>query len=394
MGQSQSSDFDEFTNGHDAKFSEGWTVSKNNETSWDPMIRGEGRTGYAYINEDNDAITTNRTADILVPDSMKSGFLIHLPWSNCRDFDILGVLKSGKEVFIRRVNAYQNVRNNDTEGYHDAIAMVPIPRVDRFTHIRIRGVRGRVHYMGMGWSMSITASGAESGFVSSRNIMGSALQVGGDSTPVPQDWTGLNLKRRDGRWSHFDWKDDQKNYIRGETIVDDTMFFNKSANFNDSINIQSGKVLSLRDQHHGLAFAEDADGPSLYGYSGGKLRVSGKDSPVDILKWTRSGVDISGNTTISGNLVTGGEKHDDWTGVNLKRRDGRWSHFDWKDDQKNYIRGETIVDDNINFAAGKSICLGPRWCIVTEGRDGEYLVFRDKIDGKRYAMSPNKDADL
>jgi hypothetical protein len=223
MGQTQSSDFDAFTNGHDAIFSEGWTV--RGEIPWDPMIRGEGRTGFAHTNEDNDAITTNLTADILVPDSMISGFLIHLPWSNCRDFDILGVLKSGKEVFIRRVNAYQNVRNNDTEGYHDAIAMVPIPRVDRFTHIRIRGVRGRIHYMGMGWSASITASGAESGFVSSRNIMGSAINVG-YNYPAPQDWTGANFNRRDGRGTHFDWKDDQKNYIRGETIVDDTMFFN------------------------------------------------------------------------------------------------------------------------------------------------------------------------
>jgi hypothetical protein len=224
--------------------------------------------------------------------------------------------------------------------------------------------------------------------------MGSALQVGGDSTPVPQDWTGLNIKRRDGTWTHFDWKDNQKNYIRGDTIVDGSADFNKSANFNDSINIQSGKVLSLRDQYHGLAFAEDADGPSLYGYSGGKLRVSGKDSPVDILKWTRSGVDISGNTTILGNIVTGGEKHDDWTGVNLKRRDGRWSHFDWKDDQKNYIRGETIVDDTMFLPKGNKICLGPRWCIATEGDNGEYLVFRDILAGKRYAMSPNKDADL
>ena len=352
MGQSQSSEFDEFTNGNDATFSEGWVKSKNNDTSWDPMIRGEGRYGYAHTNETNDEIATSRTADIIVPELMKSGFLIHLPWNNSRDFDIYGVLKGGKEVFIRRVNAYQNVRNHNTDEYHDAIAMVPIPRVDRFTHIRIRGVRGRIHYMGMGWSMSITASGAESGFVSSRNIMGSALQIGGDSTPVPQEWSGLNIKRRDGTWTHFDWKDDQKNYIRGDTIVDGSANFNKSANFNDSINLQSGKILSLRDQYHGLSFAEDADGPSLYGYSGGKLRVSGNaqgETPVDTLKWTRSGVDISGNANISGNIV---------------------------------------------LPIGNKICLGPRWCIVAEGDYGKYLVFRDMIDGKRYAMSPNKDADL
>ena len=312
MGQTQSSDFDAFTNGHDAIFSEGWTV--RGEIPWDPMIRGEGRTGFAHTNEDNDAITTNRTADILVPDSMISGFLIHLPWSNCRDFDILGILKSGKEVFIRRVNAYQNVRNLDTEGYHDAIAMVPIPRVDRFTHIRIRGVRGRIHYMGMGWSASITASGAESGFVSSRNIMGSAINVG-YNYPPPQDWTGANFGRRDGRGTHFDWKDDQKNYIRGETIVDDTMFFN-----NGVLSLGDTKLSGNKDEWIRLLSNPDDLGSYNKGLAGknlwarDRLWVANRDilneldnlnskimSKDEILSFIKSNIPSQIKKTISGN---------------------------------------------------------------------------------------------
>ena len=42
------------------------------------------------------------------------------------------------------------------------------------------------------------------------------------------------------------------------------------------------------------------------------------------------------------------------------------------------------------------ICLGPRWCIASEGDNGEYLVFRDKLSGgdKRYAMYPDHYVDI
>jgi hypothetical protein len=51
---------------------------------------------------------------------------------------------------------------------------------------------------------------------------GQALGVG----DMPRDWTGVNIKNRDGRWTHFDWKQDGKNYIRGDTIVDGAMNVN------------------------------------------------------------------------------------------------------------------------------------------------------------------------
>jgi hypothetical protein len=36
----------------------------------------------------------------------------------------------------------------------------------------------------------------------------------------------------------------------------------------------------------------------------------------------------------------------------MKRRDGRWTHFDWVDDQKNYIRGDTVVDGRLYTSSG------------------------------------------
>jgi hypothetical protein len=112
------------------------------------------------------------------------------------------------------------------------------------------------------------------------NALGSA-GIGGD---MPQDWTGLNVKRRDGRWTHFDWKDDSQNYIRGNTIIDG------STNLNGPVRIPSGQPLTIRDEWHGMKFAENVDGPMIHGWGGGKLSSTQKDNAVDILRWNREGV--------------------------------------------------------------------------------------------------------
>jgi hypothetical protein len=91
------------------------------------------------------------------------------------------------------------------------------------------------------------------------------------------------------------------------------------------------------------------DGPALYGYGGGKLRVAGNargETAVDTLKWTRSGIDVTGNIKLT---------------------------------NKN-----------------SEICIGPRWCIVAEGADGQNLVFRDKLatTDSRYYMAAGKFVDI
>lgn len=55
---------------------------------------------------------------------------------------------------------------------------------------------------------------------------------------TPKNWTGANFKRRDGRWTHFDWKDDQKNYIRGNLIVDDDTYFGKNIDIGGNLTVK------------------------------------------------------------------------------------------------------------------------------------------------------------
>jgi filamentous hemagglutinin family protein len=353
--------------------------------------------------------------------------------------------------------------------------------------------------------------GKEWGGSGNVNIQGSIVAAG----EPHDDWTGLNVKRRDGRWTHFDWKDDQKNYIRGDTDVDGhtnisgkfaagesitaprikiipdknkwswfeaeqpdghlffggdptnkgiwadgdrpfTIYRNGKAvtkfeaggiDVQGNVGIPSGNALTIRDKFHGLSFADDMDGPALYGYGGGKLRVAGNlngETPVDTLKWNRSGVDVTGYTNISGKFAAGESitaprikiipDKDKWSWFEAEQPDGHLffggdptNKGIWADGDRPftiYRNGKAVtkfeaggidVTGNANIsgkfaAAGgidvtgnikltnknSEICIGPRWCIATEGDDGQHLVFRDKLSegDKRYAMYPNHYVDI
>ena len=69
---------------------------------------------------------------------------------------------------------------------------------------------------------------------------------------------------------------------------------------------------------------------------------------------SKKGVVIQGALG-AGNTLTVKEMDGSWSGANFKRRDGQWTHFDWKDDGKNYIRGETRIDGNLVMGDGATI---------------------------------------
>lgn len=166
---SPSGDYEVFTFAHQptAK-SDGWNLA--GDWPWDPQFRGS-RGGYAYNNEYDDQNATSRWIEYAVPAGMRQGYLIHLPWVSCRYFDVWGVNAQGAEVFIRRVNAYQAVRNGAPNSNHDGVTAVSLAGMNRFTKIRIKGVKGRVHVMGIGWTKE-EGRAMESGFVHFDNVVG------------------------------------------------------------------------------------------------------------------------------------------------------------------------------------------------------------------------------
>jgi hypothetical protein len=58
----------------------------------------------------------------------------------------------------------------------------------------------------------------------------------------------------------------------------------------------------------------------------------------------------NGNVNVSKQLAVGSATtFDGARGLNIKNTDGRWTHFDWKDDGKNYLRGTTVIDGNLEL---------------------------------------------
>ena len=267
----------------------GWGIEAANP-AWDPDFRGK-RVGLAYSGAENDADASAFFMEFLVPTGMKQAYVVHLPWENCRYFDVMGRI-GNDVVFIKRVNSWHpqvrtlagNKGSWEVGGHHAGATAVSVAGVNRFERIRIQGRVGRIHLMGVGWTKE-EGRGMETGYLSWDNVYskpnlkqnGSTLTVTGGIVQGEShaDWTGANFKRRDGSWTHFDWVGDKKNYIRGNTVFDGVIQANK---------------------------------PIVQGI---------------------------------------GEAHDDWTGANFKRRDGSWTHFDWVGDGKNYIRGNTNVDGQL-----------------------------------------------
>jgi hypothetical protein len=158
-------DYEQFTNVADFKYFGDWELVDRNSVAWGPL-RGVGRTGASYTkgfdNQNLDAVS----AVVQVPIGVKSGYLMYLPFPNCRFFDIFGTTDKNIDVFINRINAY-TVYNGGEQA-----TTVTIPRVDRFTSIKIQGRRGRIHLLGIGWASTAVAGASPSGFMNFDNVVG------------------------------------------------------------------------------------------------------------------------------------------------------------------------------------------------------------------------------
>ncbi len=64
-----------------------------------------------------------------------------------------------------------------------------------------------------------------------------SIGVGWD---MPRDWRGANFKRADGRWTHFDWVGDGKNYIRGDTTNDGEFWSSENINAAKGVGARTG----------------------------------------------------------------------------------------------------------------------------------------------------------
>jgi hypothetical protein len=199
-----------------------WNVKDEGDTSWDPKVRGSNRSGRAFNTPSDDADATGNNIDITIPTLQKTAYIYHLSWSSCRYFDIYGVLPTSvssksEEVFIKRVNAYSDKLVNSST-YHDGVSIVVVPSIDRFQKIRIKGVKGRIHYMGIGFNKTMV--GSDSGFIHADNVKG---RFSGEIR------TNDSLVANNDLWSGQD-----------TTRQGSTNFYNKSVNMNTHLPFTDG----------------------------------------------------------------------------------------------------------------------------------------------------------
>jgi hypothetical protein len=149
------------------------------EWFWDPQFRGN-RTGFAHTMPHDDQDCSQCWLEFNIPQGMKQAYVVHLPWANCRYFDIMGK-KGDKVTFIKRVNAYipSNLSvNNDNN--HAGVTAVGVAGVNRFERLIIQGRKGRIHLMGIGWTRE-EGRDMENGFIHADNILGVPSGQKGDT---------------------------------------------------------------------------------------------------------------------------------------------------------------------------------------------------------------------
>lgn len=175
--------YDAYTKATNYTSLSGTHTTDANTLNWHSYLHfaeNDTRLGYIY-NSSYDDILATEWVEYAVPTGMKQGWLSHLPWSSCRYFDIYGKYADGTLAWLFRVNAY-NPNTTVVKTYdHYGVTIVPICAVDRFSHIRIAGGRGRYHLLGFAWSKHDRQhnNGGQTGYLDVDNLVGKRIYIRG-----------------------------------------------------------------------------------------------------------------------------------------------------------------------------------------------------------------------
>ena len=216
------SDYEIFTNATDSLGRGGQWVIDDKSKDWDPEFRG-GRLGLAYSVPENDQDAENIWIDYTVPKGMKQAYVVHQPWSNCRYFDVYG--KKGQSyIFVKRVDAY-NPNTTNIEGRHEGTTAVGVAGVNRFDTLRIKGRKGRIHLMGVGWTRE-EGRAMESGYMNWDNIYNkpNLMETNKWLTSLdgkPRVYYAANGRSYSGSSDGYEWRDRKDGKIMEVTNTGD-----------------------------------------------------------------------------------------------------------------------------------------------------------------------------
>jgi hypothetical protein len=266
--------------------------------------------------------------------------------------------------------------NFSANGQMDVNNRLNVPNVDRIggDWLRVNGAGNSVGQTALYGNLSINDARNNKGGLAvgswSSPGRGNASVTGGvriGDGGAPWGNRGLHVRNQDGRWTHFNWQGDNKNYIRGHTQIDGNV--NTNGNMNVTGNIATGHRWNNGVNKNPVNVGK----PDVNGnFGNGSAYVSFLDTDAEgvnkgtsiafvphqwgVANTERMRISANGNVGINTNNPT----------------------------QRLEVNGTTKVNQ---------LCIGDRWCINAEG---DHLVFRDNKSGgdKRYAMFANNNKNL
>lgn len=358
-------DYDLFSGVKDVTFSAGWPIDLNG--TWSPGLK---RPGYAYINEADEQVANTRWATVPVPTGMRTGYVVHLPWTNCRYFDIYGIRTNKAEIFIKRINSYQPIAT-ENEREHSGVSDESIQRVDRFTHLKIVGGRGRIHLMGFGWSRG----GVETstiGFIHNDNVVGRRAYTDTNEIRV---WNGVSEHA-----THFNFNNTGTNSIRGNTTISGKLQISELCDIAGNNCVQHANLGKIPVEFSTNIIRGIGGNGRLHLAGDELLYVLNKNGAVIGKEWGGTGnLTVQGTSSnravqVSGADFLGGTWGDN--GLNIRNGNGQWTHFNAQNESTNFIRGNTQLDGTLTVTGTNDTLRGSSGHRLVMQSDGNLVIYR------------------
>lgn len=281
------SDYEIFTNASDDISKGGqWVIDGNSK---EPLFRG-----LVYSMPENDQDAESVWIDYQVPTGMKQAYVVHQPLSNCRYFDVYGK-KGDSYLFIKRVDAY-NPNNNIVQ----VTTAIGISGVNRFESIRIKGRKGRINLIGIGWTKE-EGRDMETGYTHWDNVYNKPNLYENDKWMPSNDGQNRVKYAKDSKTSYsslsgYEWRSSQDtNLLNLSNEGNATILGNVKA---DTINVN--KNVSIRGQLDTTSLITSGNVTINNETKTNKLVTSGGSSIKGQLD--TGNINTLGNITVSGQL--------------------------------------------------------------------------------------------
>jgi hypothetical protein len=371
-------DYEQFTRATDGTRSGTWSFINTTTKDWDPAFRGS-RVGAIANFEEGDANATNSFVDYNVPAGMKQAYVVYLPWSNSRYFNIHGINNANQEVFVRRVDA-TGIRDMKHSDNFNGVTAASVAGVNRFKTLRVRGGKGRMYLMGVGWTRE-EGRAMETGFIHADNVIGMLTAEKIPQLPSNKIIGGVGTSMGNNSVTTAMIQDNAvtnaklaNNAVTGEKIADNAVTNAKLAN-----NAVTGEKIA----DNAVTNAKLASGIDAAKITSGSLSANRIDGVSRLIldNWKPDRFSFANGISVKsgawGRTKDGNEPSAFYGELAIQNGDGNWTHFNHRNANINFIRGDTQIDGKVTIAGRNILAELDDLRANAVRRDRNYVIRRE-----------------